>query len=257
MTDAVNPKRPQAPIVNYPAIVESSPASQRRAESAWRLWLSEYNAPQVSGDLDPVLGVPRSLPAALAQKITINLKGELLSPEEAKELLRQFIFRSLRLLSGAQPGLALKDLSLVSFSAEGVLYRATYKQVSFPFPLANGYGTLQITIARGGQLLQMSSRLVPPVEIPTMAVIDASKLPSTFVGREFNYSAIDGRPLKFRVAASEEAIVRELVIFPKENGDRILFHLAYPVEVGRGLSWTVFVDAISGKEIEVKQNFNT
>jgi hypothetical protein len=77
------------------------------------------------------------------------------------------------------------------------------------------------------------------------------------VDREFTYSAIDGRPLTYRARGVDEVTVKDLVIYPRLEGDRILLYLAYPVEVGRGTTWTVIVDAFTGNEIAVVQNFVT
>jgi len=250
---------PQANRPNYPVVIEQSQSRQQRAENAWVLFLTENRLPRTAPDLDPILVVPRSIPPELAQKININPKGDTLSPEAAKEALRQFVERSLRVLAGNQQDreLTLKDLSLGSFSNDATFYRATYHQTSFFYPLTNGYGDLIITISKAGDLLQLTSRLVPIMDLPSSPSVDITKLTAAFVGREFKYTGIDGRELQYRVANAEEIVVRDLVIYPKEENGRLSFYLAYPVEVGRGTTWTVFIDAVTGQEIGVKQNFNT
>ena len=250
---------PQANRPNYPVVIEQSPTRQQRAENAWGLFLTENRLPRTAPDLDPILAVPRSIPPALAQKININPKGDVLSPEAAKEALRQFIERSLRVLAGNQQDreLTLKDISLASFSNDATFYRATYHQTSFLYPLTNGYGDLIITISKTGDLLQLTSRLVPIMDLPSSPSVDIAKLTAALVGREFKYTAIDGRELQYRVANAQEIIVRDLVIYPREQDGRLSFYLAYPVDVGRGTTWTVVIDAVTGQEIDVKQNFNT
>jgi hypothetical protein len=250
---------PQANRPNYPVVIEQSQSRQQRAESAWVLFLTENRLPRTAPDLDPILAVPRSIPPELAQRININQKGGTLSPEAAKEALRQFVERSLSVLAGNQQDreLTLKDLSLVSFSNDATFYRATYHQTSFLYPLTNGYGDLIITISKAGDLLQLTSRLVPIMDLPSSPGVDITKLTAAFVGREFKYAGIDGRELRYRVATPQEIVVRDLVIYPKEENGRLSFYLAYPVEMGRGTTWTVFIDAVTGQEIGVKQNFNT
>jgi hypothetical protein len=75
------------------------------------------------------------------------------------------------------------------------------------------------------------------------------------VGRIFSYTNIAGQPMSYKVRDRSEVSIKDLVVYPKQEGNRIRVHLAYPVEVGSGMTWTVYVDAITGQEIEVKQNF--
>ncbi len=259
LTESTEVKRPQARRLNYPVVVESTNAKRLRSETAWRLWLERNRAPTIAPDLDPALGVPRSLPPELVQKISITEKPESLSSDGVRQALRQFIGQTIRLLAGdpQERGLSLGDLSLVSLSDDGTFYRATYRQVNFAFSVAKGYGELKVTVTKQGALLQLASRLLPIVEMPSAPTADVGKIIAGLVGRVFRYSGIDGRELEYRVATRDEVSLKDAVIYPKEDGDRLLLYLAYPVEVGRGVSWTVFVDAITGQEIEVKQNFNT
>lgn len=259
LTESVDVNTPRAARSNYPVVIEEGATRRRRSENAWRLWLQSYRVSPTAPDLEPVLAVPRTLPAAVAQKIVITEKSETLSPEQARDALRQFIARSMRVLAGEpqEREVGLQDLSLNGFSADGNLYRATYRQTSYSFPLANGYGELRIAITKEGALIQLSSRLVPIVELPSAPSTDIAAIMRGLVGREFKYSGIDGRELVYKVASEEEITRKDIVIFPVAEESRILLHLAYPVEVGRGTTWTVFVDAITGQEIAVKQNFNT
>jgi hypothetical protein len=61
--------------------------------------------------------------------------------------------------------------------------------------------------------------------------------------------------VSYKIASRSEVSVKDLVVYPKQEGNRITIHLAYPVEAGQGTTWTVYVDAITGQEIDVKQNF--
>jgi hypothetical protein len=75
------------------------------------------------------------------------------------------------------------------------------------------------------------------------------------IGREFSYTTIAGQSVTYKIASRSEVSVMDLVVYPKQEGNRITVHLAYPVEAGQGTTWTVYVDAITGQEIDVKQNF--
>ncbi|HYE74089.1 MAG TPA: PepSY domain-containing protein [Blastocatellia bacterium] len=247
----------------YPLVIKASPARQQAAEEAWSNFLSEHRINYVKPDLEPVLYTPRSLPLSIANQLSIKPAGANLNDSidemKAKDLLRGFIERSHPILVGDQRAnsLSLKDLSLTAFSADNNTYRATYQQMNFPAPLANGYGELRIVISKAGRLLQLSSRLLPPTEFPALSTIDSATIPNKLMGREFTYSNLAGQPLTYKVTRREEIILKDQVVYPKLEQDKLTLYLAYPVEVGRGTTWTVYIDAVSGQEIDVKQNFVT
>lgn len=248
----------QSKAENYPLVIEANAARQQAAEEAWALFLAEYRLPDAKPDFEPVLFTPRALPSALANRINLNTKGSAFGEAEAAEALRRFIEHASAILSSDHRGsssLTLKDLSLITFSNEGSIYRAVYQQMNYPFPLANGYGELRLVLSKTGALLQMSSRLVPTLELPTRPAIESSAIADKLLNREFTYTSIAGQPLHYKVARREEINVKDLVVYPKLEKDKLLFYLAYPVEVGRGTTWTVYIDAIKGGEIDVKQNF--
>ena len=248
---------------NYPPVIEASPARAQAAEDAWNQFLSEYRLNFTAPEFEAILYTPRTLPAALA--LQINLKpsdkkaDETIDEAHAKEYLRRFIDNHRAVLSGDQRSnaLSLKDLSLITFGNEGNLYRAVYRQMNYPFPMENGYGELRIVMSKTGALLQLSSRLIPAVEFPSRPKIEAATLTNKFIGREFSYSNIAGQPLSYKIAQASEITVKELVVYPKVSEQKMMLHLAYPCEIGRGTTWTIYVDAITGEELETKQNFQS
>ena len=175
--------------------------------------------------------------------------------------MRRFIERASGVLfpnytNGPAPGsIGLKDLSLVSFTDDGGVYRAVYRQANYPFPISGGYGELKLAAGKDGTLLQVNSRIIPTLDLPTRAEITPQSLVDKMVDREFSYTNIAGQPLSYKVTNRSEVSVKDLVVYPKREGNRITIHLAYPVEAGQGMTWTVYVDAITGQEIDVKQNF--
>lgn len=254
----VGVKTPQGRGSAYPVVIDAS-ATQSAAEAAWRAFLTEYQLPETKFEAEPVLQTPRALPLSLAGRVKLSTKEGPLDELAAKDALRRFIERQAVLLSGGQRELAvtLKDLSLMTFSADGLLYRAVYEQRNFPYMLVNGYGTLTLVISKTGMLMQWNSRLLPKLELPSTTNVAAKDLAERFVGRSFNYSNFAGQPQTYRVASPVEVKVQDLVVYPKEVGNRLTLHLAYPVEVGRGMTWTVYLDAVSGEELGVRQNFAT
>lgn len=255
----VGVKTPQQRGNDYPPALEATAAQQQEAETAWRALLTEFQLPETKFDVEPVLNTPRALPLAVAGRIKLSSTDGRLDELAAKEALRRFIERHAVLLNGGQreSAASLKDLSLMTFSNEGSMYRAVYQQRSFPYPLANGFGELLLVISKTGMLLQWNSRLLPKLELPARTLIAPKALPDKFVGRTFSYSGIAGQPLSYKVGKSSEAKVKDLVVYPKQAGPRLTLHLAYPVEVGDSMTWTVYVDAVTGEELEVRQNFAT
>lgn len=242
---------------NYPPIIEGTPANQQAAVDAWKRFLAEWRLPETNPDLMPVINTPRALPMELAQRININTKPGKFAETEAREALRLFIEHSRDVLSGREKNVApnVKDLSLESFVNDNSFYRAFFRQVNYPFPIAENYGELRFVISKTGALLQWSSSLLPDVSLPTRAEIKPESLYDKLLNREFTYTTIAGRPQSYRVAKRDDIKVKDLVIYPKLTGDRLEIHLAFPVMVGDSLRWTVYVDAINGEELGVKQNF--
>ena len=247
----------------YPLLIEASAARQQAAEDAWNAFLSEYRLTFVKPELEPIIYTPRLLPTAIANLISLKAPDqkpdEILGEAQIKELLRRFIEKYHTILSGdlRTSSLTLKDISLVAFSLDGNFFRATYQQMNYPFPLANGFGELKIAVSKTGNLLQLSSTVLPPDEFPARAKIEAAEIKAKLANREFTYSNLAGQPMTYKVTQESEIIVNDLVVFPKRSEQKLTLHLAYPVEVGRGTTWTIYIDAITGKEIEVKQNFQS
>ncbi len=249
----------QSTIEGYPAIIEATPQRRQSGNIAWRLFLAEHGARQIDPDLHPILRTPVSLPSELAGRVKLVSGSTELTEESAREALRVFIERQMPILSGRDrtAALSLKDLSLVKFVSDASSFSAIYQQMNFGYPLSGEMGKLEIAISKSGELVSLKSLLVPRLDLPRKPQIENTGLAEKMLEREFTYSAIDGRPLTYRVRGVEEVSVKGIVVYPKEENDRMLLYLAYPVEVGRGTTWTIYIDAVTGNEIAVVQNFVT
>ncbi len=261
-TRAPEVNTPQArPESDYPPVIDASATRQQAVEDAWRLLLAEYKLPETRLELEPVLCTPRSLPTSVAGRITLASPDRPFTADEARLALRRFIERAHTVLSGDQRTSAIspKDLSLISFNDDGEIWRAVYRQMNLPYSVAGGYGEISFALSRAGALLQMNSRYLSPLllsaDLPQRAKVDPQKLVDTFIGREFTYSNIAGQPLTYKVAERNEVRPGELVLLPKVAADRLTVSLAWQIIVGRGTNWTVFIDAVTGRELEVRQNF--
>lgn len=248
---------PQGRAQNYPPAITATTERQQAVQEAWQAFRKEFRLPEAQLELAPVLNTPRQLPPELQGRIYLNARSVNFDELEAKTVLRRFVERALAVLDGGakQSPLNLRDLSLVSFSADGTFYRALFQQTGYAFPITNGYGELRFTLGKDSILLQWSSTLIPVVELPARPEVTTDDILDKIVGRQFNYTTIAGQAQSYRVAERAEVVVKELVVYPKLDGNKLTIHLAYPVEVGRSLQWTVFVDAINGEELGVRQNF--
>jgi hypothetical protein len=257
----VSVNTPEGRLQNYPPVIEDTPQRRQAAFEAWKKLLAEFQLPESRPELEPVLNTPRALPTEMAGRIAIQTKAGVFGELEAKEALRRFIDRASGAIfpnhtnGSAQTSVGLKDLSLDSFTDDGSFYRAVYRQANYPFPVSGGYGELRLAVGKNGTLLQLNSRIIPALDLPARAEIAPQSLVDKMVGREFGYTNIAGQPMTYKVASRSEVSVKDLVVYPKQEGNKITIHLAYPVEAGQGMTWTVYVDAITGQEIDVKQNF--
>lgn len=247
----------QTGIEGYPVVIEATPARRQSSLITWRLFLAAHGTRQVDPDFHPVLMTPQSIPLGLLGKVKVTSTAEDLTEEAARDALRTFIKLEMPLLIGGERTLvpALKDLSLVKFETTGDGYAATYHQLSFGYPIVGGYGILEIRIKKNGEVIKLSSTLFPKLPFPARPQADVARFSDVLKDREFTYTSIAGRPLKYRVGASDPINIKELVVYPKEEENRVLLYLAYPVEVGQGTSFTVFFDAVTGDELDARPNF--
>lgn len=253
---------------NYPPLLKADPKRQQLAQKAWQLFLKQYDLPQVEPDFEPILYTLKELPKELSSQIVV-LKSEDSTPTEAKikEVLRNFIINVRAILLGDYYDnlLKIEDIVIESFDGGGgSLYRAFYKQTSYPFPIENNYGRLSFILGKDGKLITMRSNIIPLVDLPTQGSIEPEVLIDKLIGREFFYEDFSGNKQVYKITSREEIedIKDEnLVVYPKLGDDKLIFHLAYKIGVGKMFGsfgdWTVYLDAITGEELGITQNFNT
>jgi hypothetical protein len=238
---------------NYPALIKDSTERRAHAEREWRRMLDSYGIPQTPPDLYPITYTPRSLLG-----VTGGIKLISFTPEPGTEnlVLREAVRRFLdrwREMLGAEPAV----VSLVSNDVTGDTQRLTYKQASYAFPIAGNAGEMVAVVSRDGRLLQLDSRFIPVVEMPSRPSIDRDTAAKKLVGRTLTYSDIAGREQRTQIGALDEVEVKRLVILPIEKGDSTEVHLAWEIVAGKQLSWTIYLDAINAQELKVAQNFQT
>lgn len=247
------PQTPNAPRENYPAIITDSPETRGKAEREWRRMLTAYGVQQTPPDLHPVTYTPRSLLGVTGGIKILEAAPEPGSESMAlRESVKVFIDRW-RDLIGADPA----TISLASADEGGEVKRYTYRQANYPFPIALNFGEMDTVMSADGRLMQLDSRFLPTVELPVRPLIERTDAAQRVVGRTFTYGDVAGRPQTAKIGGLQEINVRRLVVVPLEKGDSIELHLGWEIVAGSSLTWTVYLDAITGEDLKVVQNFNT
>ncbi len=244
---------PKTTKQNYPAVIRDSAERRTKAEREWRRMLDVYGAQQTPPDLYPITDTPRSLLG-----ITDGIKIMPAKPDPEMEAtarrvaMKVFIDRW-RELIGANPA----TISLVSATQADQSERLTYRQASYPFPVAGNFGEMVAVVTRDGRLVQLDDRFIPVVELPLKPSIEKEDAAKRIVGRTFTYADIAGREQRVQINSVDEVAVKQLVVLPIEKGDALEVHLAWEMVAGRSLSWTVYIDAINGEQLRAVQNFQT
>lgn len=104
---------------------------------------------------------------------------------------------------------------------------------------------------------RMDGHRFPNITIPPLPKITEASAKDTLIGRTFTYSDFTGQPLAYRVAETDLGGAAEEVVFIKKSSEGLEFRRAWKIPVGRELTWTVYVDAMTGEELGVIQRFQT
>lgn len=248
---------PQIRSRAYPVEIDASGGDRRKgAEAEWRRLCADYSLEQLPPVLDPLLATPVALPEQFAAKIQLGPPATGDIELDLKEALREFIRKHGQLLFN-DPGLsttALNDLALVSFSRDSgrgrrngsALYHAVYSQTGYDHPVENGFGVLKLSVNVRGELVHLSSRLLPRFDLPAEPALSSSIVLDRIAGKELNFELPDGRNVRLAAPARNELSVAGLAVYPLPNGPRIRIHLAYRVEAGKSPAYSLFYDAMTG-----------
>lgn len=248
-----SPQVPGGGKSNYPAMIKDSADLRAKAEREWRRMLDSYGVPQTPPDLYPITNTPRSL---LGVSGGIQLLGATPEPGNEAFALRQamksFIDRWRDLL-GADPA----TISLVSADESSDTRRLTFRQGNYAYPVAGNFGEMVAVVSRDGKLMQLDDRLIPVVELPLKPSTERDVAAKKVVGKTFTYTDIAGREQRLDITAASEVSVKRLVILPIQKGDAVEVHLAWEILAGKSMTWTMYLDAVTGDEIKITQNFQT
>jgi hypothetical protein len=247
-----SPKVPEPPKQTF-GIVKPDAERCDRIKREWQRFQEAYALTASEASLHPITCMPQSLGAASGQiQIVASPSQQEPLAETMRFAVKSFIDRW-RELIGASPDIV--SLAQAEESADG--YRFRYAQANYPFPVVGGFGDLTILITREGRLTQIEDRFIPLVEMPLRPVIERLDAAKGLVGRTFRYKDIAGREQRVEITSIEEVKVMRLVTLPIAKDNALEIHLAWEIQAGKSLSWTVYIDAITGAELKAEQNFQT
>jgi len=228
-------------------------------------------------DLLPVTSTVESLPANLQTQprmplVTINdrgakkTNGDKAAPntdEQTRESLRRF-------MTSAEPlvGVGLSELSLVEIvDSPGGARTAHYVQNSFPYPLRNGYGEVEVTFTPDLRVTALSSTAIPDAEslrrslAAVTQTVAADKAAASLANSTVTYTDSAGNRQTRAITQSDALTSRALVLFPvrrEGNPQTLELHIAWEVAVGGPASpLFVYVDAATGQQIGTSQSSST
>jgi len=112
-------------------------------------------------------------------------------------------------------------------------------------------------LSHDGKLMQLDDRFIPIVDLPLKPVTERDVAAKRVVGKVFSYTDIAGREQRLEITAANEVTVKRLVILPIQKGDAVAVHLAWEIIAGKSTTWTMYLDAMTGEELKVAQNFQT
>src|SRR5947209_13597928 len=246
------------PRANEPpkfAVLAASDERRKAALASWKAVAGEQNAAATATpELQPVTATVKALPANLQTQphmplVRINDKSTK-SDEETRESLRRFIASAAPLV-----GVGLQELSLVEVvDAAGGAKTARYRQNSFPYPLRNGYGDVQITFTPDLRVVGLSSTAIPvddrlrPALAPVTQTLTADKAAAALANRAVTFTDRSGNQQTRTVTQSDAVAARTLVVFPVRRDTATLeLHVAWEVSVGGPEApLLVYVDAATG-----------
>ncbi len=250
-----------APRANEPAYPLTVTAGAERREAALALWTTLTreqgitNAP--APELQPATATVRALPALSAPLRLPEVGDAEAEPESAEEATREALRR---FIVTAQPLVGIQDqrrLSLVEVADGPAGARtARYRQRPFLYPVRGGYGNLEIVFASDRRILNLTSTALPETERLARLLaalrpnLTAAQATARLAGRAFTYTDAAGREQTRTVANAEQAVARELVVYPLLSADDpsvLNIHLAWEINVGPDA--LVYLDAMSGEII--------
>ena len=244
------------------AVLAASDERRNAALASWKTIVGEQNAAATATpELEPVTATVKSLPANLPTQprmplVRINDKSTK-SDEETRESLRRFMASAAPLV-----GAGLQELSLVGVvDAASGAKTARYRQNSFPYPLRNGFGEVEVTFTPDLRVVGLSSTAIPVDDRLRRALaavtqtLSADKAAAALANRAVTFTDRSGNQQTRTVTQTDAVAARTLVVFPVRRDPATLeLHVAWEVSVGGPEApLLVYVDAVTGEQLGAAQ----
>ncbi|PYS74944.1 MAG: hypothetical protein DMF69_00260 [Acidobacteria bacterium] len=248
---------PRSNLPPYP-IIANVPDRYEEASLAWKQLSQNYGLAQdTRGDLQPLTGTLRSVPANLVNSISLPRvgTGPIPTEEETRESLRRFIVEW-RSVIGTDPS----QLSLVERvdDPSGVKI-ARYEQRPFRYPLRGGFGNLVIKFRNDRRLVDISSNCLPNTERLQSAIngltpkVTAETAATLVKGKSLTVPDATGQQRAFQLSPNDPVNVKQLVayVMPSTDQQNLELHLAWEIDVANGPIKTIYLDAVTEQVIAV------
>lgn len=263
---ATRPPGAGRPGANEPpkfVAIEASDERRAGALADWKTIVGDQASAGPTPELQPVTATLKSLPANLAVPprmplVTLGDK-KAQGDEETRESLRRFIASAAPLL-----GVTPQELSLVEVKdAGGGARTARYRQNPFQYPVANGYGVVEVTFTPDLRVVGLDSTAIPDSDqlrrslAAVKPALDAAHAAAAVANRAVTFKDRNGTTQTRTVMQTDAATARQLVVFPllrEGNAAALELHVAWEVAVGGPEApLLVYVDAVTGDVLGATQ----
>ncbi|HUK90126.1 MAG TPA: hypothetical protein VLZ81_06975 [Blastocatellia bacterium] len=236
-------KTPLTAEQTYPVAIKDSAERRDRADKDWKRMLDAYNLPQTAPDLYPITYTPKSLPGGNGGIKVMTAKAAQETQESAlREAAKGFIKRW-QVLTEADPA----GISLTASNQTGDMTRFTYRQMSYPFPIAGKYGQMTLTLGADGTLREIDDRFIPVVDFPNRPSVDRATAIGSVLGRTLTSTGDGATADQVKITAKADISSARLVLLPVEKSGELQLHLAWQLTTAaKPTGWSIFVDAING-----------
>lgn len=95
----------------------------------------------------------------------------------------------------------------------------------------------------------------PSIKVPLEPKVSSAFARRKFVGKTLTSMDISGNPVNYTVEQKDLGSSGHKVIFVRKTSSGLEFRLAWKVSVGQPTMWSGYVDAITGEELDILQEF--
>ncbi len=245
----------QEGVADYPMTVVESSEHRNAMLTGWERLFESYGVPPERRkiDLAAVTHTPNSILGSAPLKLGTKGDGSTPDEERVRLLLRDFVNKNAELLGVAANALSLESTTELG----GIGRRYSFVQAGFAFPIVPPAGRLEFIVSPAAEIIQINDTAIPAADLPATPRVTREAAEKLVVGKTFTYGDIAGRPQTVTVSNPAEVHAIRLVVYPEQTEAALRIRLAWEVEAGSGLTWTVYVDAIEGQVIATRQNFQT